>query len=259
MDTVAAPFVWYELMTPDLEAAERFYGAVIGWDVTDSGSAGPRYSLARAGGQPVAGMMALTQAEAGRGIPPHWLGYVGSADVSDSVSRITGAGGRVLHEPEQIPGVGTFAVVADPQGAPLGLFRMENTPPAPPSPDAAGYIGWHELSAVDNLQAWEFYSAQFGWTRAHDMDMGAHGVYRIFSMGGMPVGGMVTRMNPETPPHWLFYINVDDIDAAIGRLKEQGGSVLHGPIQVPGGSWIAQARDPQGAYFAVVGSRGVTG
>jgi predicted enzyme related to lactoylglutathione lyase len=92
----------------------------------------------------------------------------------------------------------------------------------------------------------------FGWTQSDAIDMGPMGTYQLFATGGMAVGGMMTRMDPAIPPAWLFYVNVAEIGAAQARIEESGGAVLHGPHQVPGGSWIVQARDPQGAVFAVV-------
>jgi predicted enzyme related to lactoylglutathione lyase len=62
--------------------------------------------------------------------------------------------------------------------------------------------------------------------------------------------------SPDFPrPSWLFYFNVDDIDAAHRRIAANGGTLMHGPSEVPGGQWIVQASDPQGVVFAVVGPR----
>src|SRR3712207_2425474 len=114
--------------------------------------------------------------------------------------------------------------------------------------------GWHELHAADGAAAFEFYASMFGWTKSDALDMGPLGTYQLFATGGGPkaVGGMMTRVQPQMPPAWLFYFNTDSIEAAQRRVREGGGAVLHGPHQVPGGSWIIQCRDPQGAYFALV-------
>jgi len=67
--------------------------------------------------------------------------------------------------------------------------------------------------------------------------------------------GLVTK-TPQTPaPFWLYYFNVEAVDRATARAKDGGGEVLNGPMQVPGGSWIVQCRDPQGAMFAMVGPK----
>jgi uncharacterized protein len=87
------------------------------------------------------------------------------------------------------------------------------------------------------------------------MDMGAMGVYQLFATGGEAVGGMMTKM-PDCPvPFWLYYFNVDAIDAAMERVTKAGGKVMTGPMEVPGGQWILQCTDPQGAMFAMVAPR----
>ena len=122
---------------------------------------------------------------------------------------------------------------------------------------APGRVGWHELLAADWEKAWAFYSELFGWQKA-DTDIGAMGTYQLFSAGGQTIGGMFTKPPTVPVPFWLYYFNVGDIDAAVRRVKAGSGQVLNGPIEVPGGSWIVQCTDPQGAIFALVGSGATT-
>jgi hypothetical protein len=82
--------------------------------------------------------------------------------------------------------------------------------------------------------------------------MGPVGTYQTFTTKGQQAGGMMKKMAEEPAPHWLYYITVDAIDAAGDRVKSAGGKVVHGPVQVPGGSWIVNGLDPQGAMFALV-------
>ena len=253
MSTAASRFVWYELMTSDAPAAEAFYRSVIGWQTADAGMPGMRYTILSAGTAGIAGLMALPAEAAAGGVPPNWTGYIGVADVDAMAERVRGAGGAVHHPPEDIPGVGRFAVVADPDGAVFCLFKgnMDEQPPQPPA-GTPGTIGWHELYAGDLDRAWAFYSALFGWTKAEAIDMGEMGVYQLFGAGGDAIGGMMKRP-PEVPQAcWLYYVNVDAIDAAAGRVTAAGGRIVSGPMEVPGGSWIVQCLDPQGAMFAMV-------
>jgi predicted enzyme related to lactoylglutathione lyase len=144
--------------------------------------------------------------------------------------------------------------VEDPHGAAFVLFKGNGTPPPVPAPNAPGFIGWNELYAGDLATAWSFYESLFGWSKVSDMDMGPMGVYRLFAPAGetSAIGGMMTKM-PQTPhPYWLYYFNVTSVAAAIERAKAGGGNLIMGPQQVPGGQWIAQFLDPQGAMFAVV-------
>ena len=122
-------------------------------------------------------------------------------------------------------------------------------------PGTPGHVGWHELHAGDGESAFAFYSGLFGWAKGEAMDMGTMGVYQIFATGGAPCGGMMTK-TPQTPaPFWLYYFNVDALDAAISRVQDAGGQIIIDPMQVPGGSWIVHGLDPQGAIFAMVGPK----
>ncbi len=111
------------------------------------------------------------------------------------------------------------------------------------------------MHAADRESGFEFYSSLFGWTKAEAIDMGPMGVYQLFATGGVPVGGMMTKTEAVPVASWLYYFNVEDIDAAAARVKTAGGQILNGPHQVPGGSWILQGSDPQSAMFALVGPR----
>ncbi len=256
MSTSPAKFVWYELMTTDTKAAEAFYSKVIGWTAQDAGMSDLPYTLLSAGANVVGGLMTLPAQASAMGTPPCWTGYIGVDDVDAYAERVKVAGGAVHHPPEDIPGVGRFAVVADPGGAVFMLFRgSSEQAPVTPAPSTPGHIGWRELHAANGEAAFAFYSGLFGWTKAEAMDMGPMGVYQIFATGGDPVGGMMTKM-PESPaPFWTYYFNVEAIDAAAKRATDGGGKVINGPMEVPGGSWIVNCMDPQGAAFAMVATQ----
>ena len=204
----------------------------------------------------VGGLLPLTPEMQQGGARPGWLGYIGVDDVDAYTEKVKAAGGRQFVAPTDIPGIGRFSCVCDPQGAVFMLFKGNGEPDqAPPAPGTPGHIGWRELHAGEGVSAWDFYASQFGWTKGEAMDMGPMGVYQLFATGDAPVGGMMTKM-PETPmPHWLYYINVDAIDAAIVRVSEAGGKVINGPMEVLGGMWIVQGMDPQGAMFALLASK----
>ena len=117
---------------------------------------------------------------------------------------------------------------------------------------ASGHIGWHELHAGDGEKSFAFYSGLFGWTKGEAMDMGAMGKYQTFTTHGNQGGGMMTKTPQEPASFWLYYINVDAIDAAAERVKAAGGKIVNGPMPVPTGRWIVQGIDPQGAMFALL-------
>jgi predicted enzyme related to lactoylglutathione lyase len=251
----AQSFIWYELMTPDTDAAKAFYRTVVGWKMQTFGG-GTDYTVLDAGDGQVGGIMALPAEAAKGGLKPCWMGYIGVDDVDAVAARIARAGGAIHKAPADIPDVGRFAVVADPQGAAFMLLKgaTHAAPPEAFKAKTARHVGWNELHTTDWKQGFDFYAQLFGWQKSDALDMGAMGTYLVFNAGGDPVGGMMT--SPNFPrPAWLFYFNVDDIDAAHARLTGAGGQVLLPPSEVPGGGWIVQATDPQGAMFAVVGPR----
>ena len=248
-------FVWYELMTTDAAAACSFYTQVLGWTQAPSGMPGMDYTLVSAGPHQVAGVMPLPAEAAAAGAPPAWIGYVSVDDVDAAAAAVQAAGGQICHPPTDIPTIGRFSTVADPHGAVVCLFRDSGgDAPAGPAPGTPGTVGWHELMAADLASAWDFYSRQFGWVKSDAIDMGPMGTYQLFGAAGATeaMGGMMTRP-PEMPvAAWAYYFNVPTIDAAVDRVKAGGGQVLNGPMQVPGGSWIVNAVDPQGAMFSLV-------
>jgi predicted enzyme related to lactoylglutathione lyase len=254
MSTQVGRFVWYELMSGDVAASARFYESVVGWAARDGGTPHQAYTLLCAASGPSAGILPITAALKARGIPPHWTGYIGVADLEGVLPRIRAAGGTVHHGPEAVPQVGQLAVVADPHGAVFALLQpepgMSGPPPAPPG--TPGHTGWHELQAGDGPGDFDFYADLFGWTKSQAVDMGPLGLYQTFNIGDVWAGGIMTKLADTPHPFWQYYFNVDSASAAAARIRTAGGTVIQGPIQVPGGSWIVSARDPQGAAFAVL-------
>ena len=245
-------FFWYDVMTTDVGASETFYRDVIGWGTQDTGAT-PPYTLFTVDGRGVAGLMAIPEDALKGGVPPTWMGYIHVDDVADMAARITREGGKLIKGPIDVPGIIRFAVVSDPQGAGFIIATpMSDANPPPLAAGTPGTIGWHELYASDWKSAYSFYEKLFGWTKADAIDMGPMGTYQLFTTGGDAVGGMMTKP-PQVPhPYWGYYINVAAIDAAMARVTAGGGTIVNGPMQVPGGQWIVQAIDPQGAGFALV-------
>ena len=254
MTSAQNPFVWYELMSSDVAAAKTFYGKVVGWKCEDVPVSGMTYTLLSAGERQIGGMMAIPERLRDAGLKPCWAAHVGVADVDAAAAKVRQLGGKIHREPTDIPNVGRFAAVSDRQGANLLMFKPSR-PGERVFSRTPGNIGWHELHTTDWANAYEFYSAMFGWRKGDAMDMGAMGTYQLFTIGDVAVGGMFNSPAAQSGCFWLFYFNVEDIDAAAGRIGDIGGTIMHGPQQVPGGGWIVQARDPQGAAFALLGSR----
>lgn len=247
-------FFWYELMTKDATASELFYSEVVGWEPMKAPAPNDFYTLFNVNGWGVAGMMQMTP-EMCEQAQPGWLGYIKVDDVDAFHVKIKDAGGSQLREPMDIPNVGRIGFCADPTGAVFCIMAPtgDRPPGGPPAKGTQGTPGWDELHAGDGAKAWEFYSKLFGWTKTGSMDMGPQGEYLIFTENGeTPSGGMMTKMADSPHPFWNFYFNVDDINEATQRIKDNGGTVVMGPHEVPGNTWIVQGMDPQGTFFALV-------
>lgn len=250
-------FIWYELLTSDPDAAARFYTALIGWTVAPFDSGDPAgYRVFEAGAEGVAGLMRLPPEAAARGARPGWFGYVGVDDVDRTVAEAEAAGATVHAPPRDLPGVGRFAMIADPQGAPLYLMRGASDQPS--HAFAAGRFGhceWNELATDDPEAATAFHARLFGWTEGERMEMGEMGAYQMLDLDGRNFGAVMRRMEGGPPPGWTYYFRVPSIEAAAARVTDLGGNVSFGPSEIPGGEFILIGADPQGATFALVGPR----
>jgi predicted enzyme related to lactoylglutathione lyase len=250
-------FIWYELMTIDPDAAQRFYSDVVGWKVAPFGDGeGMDYRILSAPDGDVGGIMKLPSGVEAGGMEPGWFGYIGVDDVDPAAEKLRQAGGAVHMAPQDIPGVGRIAFVADPQG--VCFYIMRGSSPGESRAFAEkelGHCGWNELSTTDQQGAIAFYREQFGIEPADAMDMGPMGTYQFIDHGGRMIGAVMTKMPGTGRPMWAFYFRVDSIAAAIGRIERGGGKVTSGPHQVPGGDHIVVGVDPQGAAFHLVGGQ----
>jgi predicted enzyme related to lactoylglutathione lyase len=246
-------FIWYDLVTTDLAAATRFYSAVVGWKIEDSGNPTQQYLVLHPPGESgmgVGGLMALPPGLRDAGMTPHWSGYAYVHDVDAMAKRVVALGGKVGREPSDIPHVGRFAWVSDPTGASFYLFKPNGTGELKDA-STPGYVGWRELHSADDKAAITFYAELLAWKKDREMDMGPQGTYTIFSTKDGQRGGIMRG----APSSWLFYFTVASVDAAVAACKREGGEVLGEPHQEPEGGWIVRCKDPQGALFAVVGSK----
>ncbi|MDV3459259.1 VOC family protein [Sphingomonas sp. HF-S4] len=249
--------IWYELITGDPDAAGVFYAKVIGWQrgetpgSTTDGSGGYQV-YAAPDGQGVAGMMQIPE---GAPPEPRWFSYVGVDDVDAAAAKIAAAGGSIQMPPTTMEGVGRMAMVTDPQGVPFYVMKGA-------SPEAStafkrmapGHGEWNELQTSDDQAALAFYGEQFGWIKDGAMPMGPMGDYTFLSHDGGVIGA-VMKVQGGKPPHWNYFFRVGGIDEAKERIEANGGAVVDGPHEVPGGDFVIYAKDPQGAAFGVVGSR----
>ena len=253
MSTLQGSHIWYELITSDAAAATAFYEAVVEWKITPGTAETNGYGfLGRADGSMTGGLMQITDEMAAHGARPAWLGYIAVDDVDAMVTAIQAKGGKLLMPPADIPMAGRIALVTDCCGAPFYVMTPNGTGPSTAfDRSAAGCCHWNELSAGNAANAIAFYTDLFGWGLPEPMDMGEHGKYQFISHNGEVIGAIMPKMPQSPVPHWSYYFGVPDIDAAKTAIEAHGGQVVHGPMEVPGGEWILNAIDPQGAFFCL--------
>ena len=245
-------FVWHEHLAKDPKAAIAFYTEVVGWKTQPFAEGGDSGYVMWVGSQgPLGGVMTLPEQAAKMGAPPHWMSHVEVADVDATAARVKELGGQVHVAPMDIPTVGRFSVIADPQGASISVFKPASAMAAHDSSKHGEFV-WCELISTDSVAGFEFYRTLFGWEQVGSHDMGPMGKYILYGRNGKALGGMMTKTpDMPMPSSWVYYVQVDDLDAAIGRATAKGGKVIMGPMTVPGGSRVAQLMDPQGTWFAL--------
>lgn len=264
MSNPVGSFIWYELMTTDPDGAAAFYSPVTGWKITgdpDPQAGGVDYRhIVRTDGGSAGGVLRLTDDMTSGGARPCWVGYFHVADVDRAVEAIVADGGRLLMAASDLP-VGRIAMVTDPQGVPFYVMK-----PVPPEGKegqgsdvydrwAVQRVSWNELYTPDLEAAKAFYAKHFNFAFNRSMPMGELGDYCFIDHNGQSIGAMMQKPPRVPVGGWNYYIRVADIDAAKAAVEAGGGAVLNGPMEVPGGEWIINGIDPQGAAFSLVGAR----
>jgi uncharacterized protein len=244
-------FCWVDLATSDPAGAKAFYGELFGWEAEDmpAGEAGT-YTMLRLDGDYVCALYEMDAERREQGVPPHWFSYVSVDDADATASRARELGGTVYGGVFNVLDSGRMAVIQDPTGAVLGIWEPRAHIGADRVNDP-GCFTWNELQSRDPAPAAGFYSRLFGWeTESHEDD--GELAYVSIRNAGHSNGGVMplAERHGDAPPHWLVYFTVPSCDDAVARVRELGGKVLAGPMNVGAGR-IAVASDPQGAAFAL--------
>lgn len=241
-------FSWVDVTTTDQDAAKAFYGALFGWEAEDMPAGeGVVYSMMRLNGRDVAAISPQPQQQREAGVPPAWNSYVTVASADEAAARAAELGGTVHAPPFDVFDAGRMAVIADPQGAVFMVWEPRRSIGAQ-LVNAPGALVWNELASTDLGASAAFYEQLFGW--AIEQFPGSEQVYLGIRNGERGNGGIREATPPGIPPHWLVYFGVADLDASMARVRDLGGVVHAGPIDIEMAR-IAVVADPQGAVFAL--------
>ena len=230
-------FSWADVTTTDQEAAKAFYTGLFGWEIEDLPvGEGVAYSMARVGGRDVAAISPQPSQQREAGVPPAWNSYITVESADAAAERVGQLGGTVHAPPFDVMQAGRMAVIQDPQGAFFMVWEPRENIGAG-LVNAPGALVWNELASPDPEASSAFYGDLFGWTIAPFE--GSPEPYLSIKNGDANNGGIRELSQPGVPPHWLVYFGTEDIDAALAKVDELGGTK------------IAIVQDPLGAVFAL--------
>ncbi len=230
-------FVWYDILSNDHDAAVQFYEKVFSWVGVDSGLEDRRFTVFTIDEAMIGGVRDLSNVLSAPTVRPSWIGYIAVSSVDLYASNVEKAGGKILRAPEDIPHVGRFSVVADPQGAVFGLFHNPQVlAMAPPQSETeqVGRVIRQELRSSNQERASLFYAETFGWQ-----------------------SGIDSLLSAQTKARWIYGFRVESLEETAALVREYGGSLIDAPYLLAGGEEVQTCADPEGAVFALI-VRGVT-
>jgi hypothetical protein len=176
-----------------------------------------------------------------------WLSYIGVDDPDAAARAATAEGARVLKEPFNVANVGRAAIVADPQGAPVGFARFSK--PRPDHVPVAGAWLWADYVATDTAAAMAFYGKVIGYQH-EQIDNQGNAVYHVLSLG-KPRAGLFKNPFERVKANWLPYILVDDPEGMALRARQLGGKIVVAPRSDLRKGTLAIVADPSGAVIAL--------
>jgi len=244
---IPGKFIWHDLITHDVPAVKRFYGGLFGW--TFEGEPGnASYTVIRHNGRMIGGIAYSDRKVDGKPVS-QWVALMSVEDVDRGAAQFRTRGGRVYVEPRDFFDRGRLAVVADPQGAALGLVRTTGGDPADRDPDPGDWL-WNELWCEDKEVEGRFYAALTGYeVDVHRKVAGKP--YTVFTRGGVPRAGMLVNPFDDVRSHWISYVRVEDPAAVVAKVEGLGGQVLLKPDPEIRKGTVAIIEDPSGGDLAI--------
>jgi predicted enzyme related to lactoylglutathione lyase len=242
-------FAWFEHVSGDARAARQFYEVLLGWKV--QAFAPGTYEVIHNGADFIGGFVAAAAAAPGTA-PGHWRSWLSVPDVDDRFRAALAAGGTVVMEPADYPGIGRGATVLDPAGAHVSIWKglQGDRPDVERVP--SGDFDWCELATPDPGKALAFYESVFGYTHK-DWDMGPLGMYHVLQdANGVARAGVFRTHGANDAALWVPYVKVEDADATAARVAPLGGTLVQKLSDVPDVGRVGMLVDPVGATLGFI-------
>lgn len=241
-------FVWADLVTDNVPAATKFYGALFGWTFY---AVGP-YVIAANDERPLCGMFQRPRPADQPEAKPRWFGYISVPNIERAERAVGQAGGKVLSPPAKFPKRGEQAVCRDPEGALFGLIKSSSGDPEDFLASPGDWI-WMQLLSRDARNAAEFYRAVAGYeiventhdNRINDFVLTSKGYARA-TIRALPDAAA------KAQPTWLPFVRVAKASEAVARTRELGGTILFEPRPEYLGGRVAVVADPTGAAIGLL-------
>lgn len=243
-------FSWVDLSSPNQAEAKAFYSALFGWTARDVPiDGGGVYTMLEIDGKSVAGLGEHQPEMIAQGVPAFWMSYVNADDVDAIAARIPAAGGTLMMPPMDVMDQGRMLLAVDPAGASFGVWEARQHTGAQ-LVNGPNMLVWNELQTRDPEAARDFYAQVFGWTATTDENN-----YTLFWVDGRRHAGMIVmdeNWGAEVPNNWAVYFRVPQIDAAVARAQEVGGTLVVPPMPAGGWGTFAVIADPHGGVFTIM-------
>ncbi len=238
-------FCWYDIATANPEQTVEFYTQLFGWTTRTQNMGDFDYTMFARGGNDFAGVMPI---DTTKGQQPAWVSYVTVNDITAAANTAETHGGRFLMPITDIPNVGKFFTVQDPQGAVICPFQAASEMPEREGMPGVGEVCWTELGTSDLAGAQRFYTALFGWQFKPGENMPD---YTIGHRGDVMELGAMSLPDGVPHPYWLNYVAVENLDESAAKATSLGGMIVMGPMAVPNMGRFSVCRAPDGTFVGL--------
>jgi uncharacterized protein len=257
MDIPVGRFGWFDYLTHDIAAAQKFFAQVFGWTTQTMVLGATKYPLIAAGNRYIGGYGAvLPGTPVYRYSDPYskWMPYVPVANAHEAAGRVKQCGGKMVREPAPFGDLARMAIAADASGQSLAVWQPQ-APSKDPDPGWDGPVGtfcWAELytpNSPGEVMTMMKLACGFTATKSGAGD----GTYYLLERDGKARAGIRTPM-PGMPPGWFAWVRVASTDVTVAKAQQLGAEVHLPPVDVGSGR-MALITDPFGAALGILQPR----